>query len=118
MFRSFLDHHQGAEFLLAKVILLILSKHVGVILIVFKCLMWNLFKCNCWLINEVILGNARCNNKVYSQAFLAVPPLSQILSVRTAHSVQGLGYGADNGGSSSIPASDKRFSPLHNPNQI
>ena len=27
--------------------------------------MWNLCKCNCWLIIEVILRNARCNNKVY-----------------------------------------------------
>jgi len=29
--------------------------------------MWNLFKCNCWLIIEVILRNLRCNNKVYSK---------------------------------------------------
>jgi len=28
--------------------------------------MWNLCKCNCWLIIEVILRNARCNNKVYT----------------------------------------------------
>jgi len=28
--------------------------------------MWNLCKCNCWLITEVILRNARCNNKVYT----------------------------------------------------
>ena len=29
------------------------SKHVGVILSVFKFFMWNICKCNCWLINEV-----------------------------------------------------------------
>ena len=27
--------------------------------------MWNLCKCNCWLIIDVILRNARCNSKVY-----------------------------------------------------
>jgi len=51
-----------------------ISKHVGVILIVFlSVFMWNLCKCNCWLIIEVILRNARCNNKVYStrMCFLA-----------------------------------------------
>ena len=26
---------------------------------------WNLCKCMCWLIIEVILRNARCNSKVY-----------------------------------------------------
>ena len=36
------------------------SKHVGAILSV---LMWNFFKCICWLIIKVILRNARCNNK-------------------------------------------------------
>ena len=35
-----------------------------VFLIVF---MWNLCKCNCWLIIEVILRNARCNSKVYGE---------------------------------------------------
>ena len=37
------------------------------ILIVF---MWNLCKCNCRLIIEVILRNARCNNKVYTKIVL------------------------------------------------
>ena len=42
------------------------SKHVRVILIVFLIVfMWNLCKWNCWLIIEVILRNARCNNKVW-----------------------------------------------------
>jgi len=35
-----------------------------VFLIVF---MWNLYKCNFWLIVEVILQNARCNNKIYTK---------------------------------------------------
>jgi len=39
------------------------SKHVGVILSVF---MWNLYKCNCWLIIKVILRMAWCNSKVYT----------------------------------------------------
>jgi len=30
--------------------------------------MWNLCKCHCWLITEVILRNARCNSKVYIAA--------------------------------------------------
>jgi len=34
-----------------------------VFLIVF---MWNLYKCKCWLIIEVILENAQCNNKIYT----------------------------------------------------
>jgi len=42
----------------------------GVILIVLSVFMWNLCKCNCWLIIEVILGNARCNNKVYMLSWL------------------------------------------------
>jgi len=32
--------------------------------------MWNLYKCNCWLIIEVILRNARCNNKVQTSLFI------------------------------------------------
>ena len=32
----------------------------------FKCFMWNLCKCKCWLIIDVIIRNARCNSKVYS----------------------------------------------------
>jgi len=43
-------------------------KHVGVILIVLSVFMWNLSKCNCWLIIEVILQNKQCNNKVYCQS--------------------------------------------------
>jgi len=30
--------------------------------------MWNLCKCNGWLIIEIILQTARCNNKVYCQS--------------------------------------------------
>ena len=41
------------------------SKHVGVFLIFLIVFMWNLYKCNCWLIIEAILQNARCNNKIY-----------------------------------------------------
>ena len=40
------------------------------ILIVFKRFMRNLCQCNCWLINEVILRNARCNNEVYNHTEL------------------------------------------------
>jgi len=40
------------------------SKHVGVILIVFKCFMWNLCKCNCWLIIEVNHPNCLKNNNL------------------------------------------------------
>ena len=36
------------------------------ILIVLSVFMWNLCKCNCSLITEVILRNAQCNNKVDS----------------------------------------------------
>ena len=32
----------------------------------FNCFYVELCKCNCWLITEVILRNARCNNKVYN----------------------------------------------------
>ena len=31
------------------------SKHVGVIISVFKCFMCTLCKCSCWLIMEVLL---------------------------------------------------------------
>ena len=31
--------------------------------------MWNLCKCNCWVIIGVILRNALCNNKVYKPTF-------------------------------------------------
>ena len=36
------------------------------VLSVLIAFMWNLCKCNCWLIIEVILQNARCNNKIYT----------------------------------------------------
>ena len=32
--------------------------------------MWNLYKCKCWLVTEVILQNARCNNKIYDYTFI------------------------------------------------
>jgi len=28
--------------------------------------MWDLCKCNCWLIIEAFVRNARCNNKAYN----------------------------------------------------
>ena len=37
-----------------------------------KVFKWNLCKCNCWLIIEVILRNARCNSKVYIKTQLKV----------------------------------------------
>jgi len=48
---------------------MVLWQHVEVTLIVLSVFMWNLCKCNCWLIIEVILRNARCNNKVYSDLY-------------------------------------------------
>ena len=44
----------------------------------FKCFMWNLCKCNCWLIIEVILRNARCNSMVYGT----------VCSETSAHKIQ------------------------------
>ena len=40
------------------------SKHVGVVLSVLKCFKWKLYRCICWLIVEVILRNARCNDEI------------------------------------------------------
>ena len=41
------------------------SKNVGVILSVLKCFKWKLYRCICWLIIEVILRNARCNDEIH-----------------------------------------------------
>ena len=41
------------------------SKHVGVVLSVLKCFKWKLYRCIFWLIVEVILRNARCNDEIH-----------------------------------------------------
>jgi len=44
---------------------LIRSKHVGVVLSDFKVFYMHLYNCMCWLIVEVMLQNARCNDKFH-----------------------------------------------------
>ena len=46
--------------------------------------MWYLFKCSCWLIIEVILRNARCNNKVFLRVISA-----ELLVLRYGLAAQG-----------------------------
>jgi len=45
------------------------SKRVGVVLSVLKRFKWKLYRCICWLIVEVILRNARCNDEIPLIAF-------------------------------------------------
>jgi len=40
--------------------------------------MWNLYKCTCWLISEVILQNARCNNKTYNKKCILTPTFKAV----------------------------------------
>jgi len=47
-------------------------KTIKMILIFLSVFMWNLFKWNCWLIIEMILRNARCNNKVYKCGVICI----------------------------------------------
>ena len=35
----------------------------------FKCFKWKLYRCICWLIVEVILQNARCNDEIHTSFF-------------------------------------------------
>jgi len=42
------------------------SKHVGVVFSVLKFFKCKLYRCICWLIVEVILRNARCNDEIES----------------------------------------------------
>ena len=36
------------------------------VLSVLKCFKWKLYRCICWLIVEVILRNARCNDEIHA----------------------------------------------------
>jgi len=42
-----------------------------------KCFKWKLYRCICWLIVEVILRNARCNDEIHMTEFIQYLNLDQ-----------------------------------------